>query len=90
MKRVILKIYGEVQGIFYRAQTLDIARKLGLVGWVRNESDSTVQIIAEGEEKELKYFVEKCYTIPSAVVERIEVEWGEATGEFEEFKIRHH
>jgi len=88
IKRASLKIYGRVHGVFYRDSARRKAKKLGLVGWVRNEPDKTVKIIAEGEEKNLKKFIEWCYngTI-LARVEKAEVEWEEAEGEFERFKI---
>jgi len=104
-KRIELKIYGEVQGVFFRAQAKKIADELGLTGYVENKSDNTVKIIAEGGEKELKNLIERCYnfkssesetkncsrrdTIPSAVIEKINVEWKEARGEFEGFEIKY-
>ncbi len=89
MKRVILKIYGEVQGVSFRWQTKDIVDALGLVGWVRNETDGTVKVVVEGEEEGLKKFLEKCYTVSSARVEKIEAEWQEATGEFGKVSIKY-
>lgn len=83
-----MKIHGEVQGVFYRAQVCKIAKNLGLVGWVKNELDGSVKIVAEGEEDVLKNFIEKCYNIPNASVERIDTEWKEAKNEFSEFSIK--
>jgi len=88
-KRIILKIHGEVQGVFFRVQAKKRADELGLVGWVRNEPDGTVRIVAENGEDELKKLIEWCYNIPSARVEKIDVERGKATGEFEEFAIKY-
>ena len=88
-KRVVVKIFGEVQGIFFRAQTKEEADKLGLVGWVRNEADGTVMVVAEGEEKNLEKLIEYCKIGPKfAKVNKVEVKWGEANGEFKEFVIR--
>lgn len=84
-----LKIYGEVQGVFYRTQTKQKANELGLSGWVRNEPDGTVEIVAEGEEENLKKLIDFCYNVPSARVEKIDVGWEEARGECGEFKIRY-
>jgi DNA ligase D-like protein (predicted 3'-phosphoesterase) len=42
-------IAGSVQGIGFREGTRRRARKLGVVGWVRNEDDGTVTVHAEGE-----------------------------------------
>lgn len=88
-KRIELKIYGDVQGVFYRGQICEIAENLGLIGYVKNESDGTVKIIAEGEENVLKKLIEGCYTIPSARIEKIDINWKEAIGEFKKFSIKY-
>lgn len=41
-------VRGEVQGIGYREATRRQARKLGLMGWVRNADDGSVLVHAEG------------------------------------------
>src|SRR3989304_3720452 len=46
--RVHLRIHGRVQGVFFRASTMDKARELGLTGWVRNNPDGSVELVAEG------------------------------------------
>lgn len=89
-KQVILKIYGRVQGIFFRDSTRRRARKLGLTGWVSNESDRTVKVVAEGEEKKLEELIKWCYNGPMlAQVEKIDIQWQEATGQFEGFEIKY-
>ena len=89
MKRVNLKIYGRVQGVFFRDSCRREAQKLGLSGFARNEPDGTVQIIAEGEEKNLQELILWCKEGPEhAKVEKVEAEWLEPTGEFNGFAIR--
>ncbi len=41
-------VTGLVQGVFYRATTLEQGKKLGLSGWVRNVSDGRVEVFACG------------------------------------------
>jgi len=89
-KQVIIKIYGRVQGVFFRDTVRRRARKLDLVGWVKNEPDGGVMITAEGEEDSLKQLVAWCYNGPIlARVDRVEVKWEEAKSEFKKFEIKY-
>ena len=76
--------------VLYRDSARRKAKKLKLTGWVKNEPDGTVKVVAEGEEKGLKELIAWCYNGPIlARVEKIEVQWGEATGELSGFEIRY-
>lgn len=89
-KQVILKIYGKVQGVFFRDSSKKKAEELNLVGWVRNETDETVQIVAEGKEEDLKKLVEWCRAGGGehSNVEKMDIDWRESRGEFNDFTIR--
>ena len=50
------KIEGLVQGVFYRAYTQREAQRLGLTGFVRNEPDGSVYVVACGERAALEAF----------------------------------
>lgn len=66
-----------------------MALKLDLTGCARNASDGTVKIIAEGQEENLEELINWCQTgSPFAKVERVEVEWKEATGCFKNFMVQ--
>ena len=89
MKRAEIIIYGQVQGVFFRQGVKDMAEELGLTGWVSNESDGSVKIVAEGSEKNLQKLMEWCRKGTSwAKVEEVKIERKEANGEFFSFVIR--
>ena len=43
-----LRVYGLVQGVYYRHSTIQQAQRLGLHGWVRNRSDGSVEALVQG------------------------------------------
>lgn len=89
-KRLTCIIRGRVRGVLYRDTTSRKARALGLVGFVENQPDSTVLVVAEGEEPLLQEFLECLWKgSPFSKVARIEETWGDATGEFTDFRIRY-
>jgi len=49
-------VHGRVQRVGYRAFTRRTARKLGVIGWVKNLADGTVELVAQGPPDALKEF----------------------------------
>lgn len=83
-------VYGYVQGVNFRATTQHEARIRNLTGWVRNQWDETVEVMAEGPRTTLEEFERYLHQGPSAAeVEDVEVTYSEATGEFSGFNIRY-
>ena len=81
-------ITGRVQGVFFRAETADLAHRLGLLGWVRNLSDGRVEVLFEGEKQNVEKAVGFCERgPPGAQVQTLEVEWENWKGEFSDFNI---
>ncbi|MBB4633729.1 acylphosphatase [Sphingosinicella soli] len=73
-----LRIHGRVQGVWYRAWTLETAQRLGLDGWVRNRIDGTVEALAVGAPDAVDKLITACHAgPPAAKVERVEVEAAE-------------
>ena len=60
MKHLAIHVTGKVQGVFYRASTVEKARALGLKGFVQNERDGSVYIEAEGDDGALQSLLEWC------------------------------
>lgn len=82
------KITGRVQGVFFRAETAERARSLGLTGWVRNTPDGWVELVVQGKRKQLEEFLEWCKKgPPRAEVKSIEIKWQESKEGFKEFEI---
>lgn len=82
MKRAEVTVHGMVQGVFFRVETRDRARSLGLSGWVTNAPDGTVQAAFEGEDERVQSMVDWCGRGPSgARVEGVDVTWAEPEGE---------
>lgn len=89
LKRVHLLISGNVTGVGFRLGTVYIARELGLTGWVRNTESKGVEIMAEGPEEKLQNLLTWVHKGPPlAQVEKVEVEWRKATGEFWKFEVK--
>ncbi|HTN87428.1 MULTISPECIES: acylphosphatase [unclassified Sorangium] len=88
LKQVQLFVRGRVQGVFFRASTQREAKRLGLTGWVKNRSDGSVEVLAEGEEDGLKELIAWANRGPSAArVERVDVRWRGFSGDFFDFRI---
>ena len=86
--RVNLIIAGIVQGVFYRASTLEKAQSLNLTGWVRNRPDGSVEVVAEGSRYSLEALAEwSRLGPPSASVSDVTSRWLEFEGEFKTFVI---
>ena len=87
MKRIIIHVYGLVQGVFFRYTTRKIARKLGLTGYVKNLYDGSVYIEAEGPENKLIELLKFAKKGPdSAKVETIVYEYKEVQHKFKGFE----
>jgi acylphosphatase len=74
MKAIQARVTGQVQGVAFRWHTQEQARRLGVVGWVRNEVDGSVLVHAEGEDDAVDALAEWCrHGPPSARVRELAV-----------------
>jgi acylphosphatase len=90
-KRLHATVHGRVQGVNFRWYTRQRATELGVTGWVRNHpAGRRVEVVAEGAEQPLRELVRFLHSgPPSADVDKVEVQWKEATGEFNRFSVRY-
>ncbi len=87
-KRIHLVVRGRVQGVYFRASAQREARRLGLTGWVKNRNDNAVELVAEGEEDQVKDFLSWAQHGPSSArVDKVETRWRSYTGEYPDFRI---
>lgn len=74
MRRVAIRVRGVVQGVGFRPFVYNLARSLGVAGWIRNEADA-VRIEAQGTGSSLEAFLGRLRVGPAqARVESVEVE----------------
>ncbi|MCA9933780.1 MAG: acylphosphatase [Ardenticatenaceae bacterium] len=89
MKRLEATVYGRVQGVSFRYYTQREAGRLNLVGWVANQADGAVRVVAEGPEDVLQEFETYLHRgSPAAHVSRVESRWFAPSGEFYRFEVR--
>lgn len=82
-------ISGRVQGVFFRSETQNTARRLGLQGWVRNRPEGTVEAVFEGARADVEQAIAWCRKgSPAARVTDVKVSWQGFSGEFQEFTVR--
>jgi acylphosphatase len=83
-----IRVTGRVQGVFFRYSARETAMRLGISGWVRNESDGSVSIEAEGPEPKLNQFLQWCRQGPtSAIVTDVEWHQGKVC-KYKDFKLK--
>jgi acylphosphatase len=74
-RSVEVRVTGRVQGVSFRWYAVREARRLGLVGWVRNEPDGSVAAHLEGPDDAVEEMVAWCrHGPPAAGVDRVEVQ----------------
>jgi len=88
MERLHAVVRGDVQGVGFRYFVQRRAGQLGLRGWVRNNDDGSVEVVAEGERPRLEELKRALERGPStAHVARVDAEWSIATGSLGRFDL---
>lgn len=87
--RLDARVTGNVHGVGFRYFVFREAQELGLVGWVANLPDGSVQCVVEGPRDRLEALLDRLRDgPPAAIVEGVSVAWMPATAEFASFGVR--
>ena len=83
-------VSGRVQGVFFRDSTRNVAKRLGLTGWVWNLDDGRVEVIAEGDKEKLEELLSHLHQGPLlSKVTTLKISWENYTGKFHSFEIKY-
>jgi acylphosphatase len=89
-KRVVARVEGLVQGVYFRDYAQKEARGLALSGWVRNRPDGTVEVVMEGEGEKVEQMIAWLHTgSPQAEVKEVQVTEEQPLGDKTAFAIRY-
>jgi acylphosphatase len=82
-------ISGRVQGVFFRQAAAEQARILGIMGWVRNLADGSVELVGEGKRRNLELLLAWTHKgPPHARVDAVQAQWEPYQDEFLQFEVR--
>ena len=88
LKRITVRYEGRVQEVGFRFTVVNIARDYDVTGWVKNEFDGSVSVVAEGKENQLMALLQ---AVKNSHLERYIthelVRRSAATGEFDRFGV---
>ncbi|PXF60192.1 MAG: acylphosphatase [Deltaproteobacteria bacterium] len=88
-KRVHAFVSGQVQGVFFRANTRAEAKRLGLKGWVKNLPGGRVELVAEGPSWAVNELISWCHKGPAySRVDKVEFYAETPRGKYDEFSVR--
>jgi len=86
--RYVVRFRGIVQGVGFRMSTERMAKDFAVVGFVRNEPDGSVLLVAESTQDELDRFIGTIRSSRGETIDQVDIERRAPTGEFEKFEIR--
>ncbi|MDR3335116.1 MAG: acylphosphatase [Treponema sp.] len=82
-------IRGRVQGVGFRYTCLNEARRIGLLGWVRNTPDGDVEVWSEGPTEKQELFLSWLRQgPPNARVDSFSCEMRRPTGKYRNFSVK--
>lgn len=87
-ERAAVIYHGHVQGIGFRYAARAAASRYALSGFVKNLTDGTVQLVAEGTRAEVEAFLEDLQRELSGFIRSREISWQPARGDWTTFSVR--
>jgi len=87
-KRLQIFYSGTVQGVGFRFTVRRFASRLPVTGFVRNLPDGQVELLAEGDEQDLRSLSDQVEASMRGYIRSANTTWTDATGQFPEFTIR--
>ncbi len=89
-RRLSVRYEGRVQGVGFRYTAVGVASRLPVTGYIQNEPDGSVTLVAEGSEADLARLLQGIRDSHlGRYVSAERIAWANATGEFTGFGIRH-
>jgi acylphosphatase len=87
-QRITVRYEGRVQGVGFRFTVVNLAEKFEVTGWVKNEFDGSVTMVAEGDEDQL---MELLQAVKNSHLDRYitkeMIRRSPATGKFDRFGV---
>ncbi len=88
LERLEVRFIGHVQGVGFRYTTLRLASRWPITGYVENQDDGSVFLVAEGGRIDLKEFLEAIQEAMSPNIRSMQTNRYAVSGEFSDFRIR--
>ncbi|HWB53581.1 MAG TPA: acylphosphatase [Tepidisphaeraceae bacterium] len=87
--RRLVHYAGRVQGVGFRCSVQNIALQYNIAGYVRNLPDGRVELLMEGVDSDLDKIAQRVAEKMAGFIQGTTIQTAPATGEFEQFTIRH-
>ncbi len=87
MQRMEVQFEGRVQGVGFRYTTASVASRWQVTGYVKNQDDGTVLLVAEGDVQELQGFLKAVCDEMEGNIESKQVHYYAASGQWSQFSI---
>jgi acylphosphatase len=81
--------HGRVQGVGFRWTASRIARSLRVCGYVQNRADGTVELVAEGPQRDVEQLLKDLSGAMAGNIQQADITEEPAEEGFADFSIRH-